>query len=173
MVMKTDKVLGSFYPVPLHLINRTIRVRWDRHLIRLYEEDQLVAVHHRMAPGLFASRPGGSPLETTSTQQAFQAQLLGRCERVGPELRRWAEAAVTERGVRAFRLIQGVLRLTRAHPRERVLHAARRAAEYRLFRYKDLKRLTETASPAEPARVLTQEHELIRPLTAYQLEDLL
>ena len=140
--------------------------------MRLFDGDNLVAVHHRLAPGLFAPRPGSSPLELTSTQQAFQEQLIARCKRVGPSLRQWAEEAVAERGVRAFRLIQGVLRLTRTHPRERVLDAARRASEYRLFRYKDLKRLAETAPTLSQERVLTREHESIRPMTAYQLEDL-
>jgi hypothetical protein len=78
---------------------------------------------------------------------------------------------VTARGVRAYRMIQGVLRLTRLHPRERLLHAAGQASQYQLFRYRDLKRLTE-AAPALATRVLLREHEDIRPLAAYRLEDL-
>jgi transposase len=166
------EVQGSFYPAPLHLLNQTLRVRWDRHLVRLFDGDALVAVHRRLSPGLFAPRPGGSLLETTSTQRAFQEHLLGRCERVGPPLRQWAEQAMAERGVRAYRVIQGVLGLIRTHPRERVLHAAQRATEYRLFRYRDLKRLAEAAPRPLKDRVLTQEHESIRPLTHYRLEDL-
>jgi hypothetical protein len=133
----------------------------------------LVAVHARVAPGRFAQRPGSSQLELTSTQCAFEAKLLGRCARIGPALHQWAEAAVQERGVRAYRLIQGVLGLTRRHPREQLLHAASQALDHRLFRYKDLQRLTAQAAPAAPARALTQEHESIRPLTQYRLEDLL
>jgi hypothetical protein len=68
-------------------------------------------------------------------------------------------------------MIQGVLRLTRVHPRERLLHAAGQASRYHLFRYRDLKRLTE-AAPAIEERVLLWEHESIRPLAAYRLEDL-
>jgi hypothetical protein len=45
----------------------------------------------------------------------------------------WAEAAVEDRGVCALRLIQGVLGLTRQHPRERVPAAARTATVHRLF----------------------------------------
>ncbi len=37
---------------------------------------------------------------------------LGQCERLGPARRQWADAAITARGVRAIRLIQGVLGLT-------------------------------------------------------------
>jgi len=168
------EVKGAFYPVPLRVPEGTrVRVRWDRHLVRVLHEDVLVAVHERVAPGRFALRPGSSRLELTSTQCAFEAKLLGRCARIGPALHQWAEAAVHERGVRAYRLIQGVLGLTRRHPREQLLHAASQALDHRLFRYKDLQRLTAQAAPAAPARALTQEHESIRPLTQYRLEDLL
>jgi hypothetical protein len=69
-------------------------------------------------------------------------------------------------------VIQGVLRLTRTHTRAQVLSAAERATTYQLFRYKDLKRLTEAAPGAARARVLTQTHESIRALTEYRLEAL-
>jgi hypothetical protein len=166
------EVKGSFYPVAHHLLNQTVRVRWDRHLVRIFHEDGLVAVHRRISPGLFAPRPGGALLEITSTQRALQEQLLGRCERIGAPLRLWAQLAVAERGVRAYRLIQGVLSLTRTHPRERVLHAAQRATVHRLFRYRDLKRLTEAAPLPKTDLALTHEHESIRPMTDYRLEDL-
>ena len=169
------EVKGAFYPVPPHLINQAVRVRarWDRHLVRIYRDDTLLCVHTRLTPGSFAPRPGGSPFEITSTQRAFQEQLLSRCERVGSVLHSWAEEAIRERGVRAFRLIQGVLDLTRSHPREHVLHAAGRAREHRLFRLRDLRRLTEGATSAAPSRPLIQEHESIRSLDHYRLEDLL
>lgn len=166
------EVAGAFYPVALHLLHETLRVRWDRHLVHVFHGDALVAVHHRLPPGRFAPRPGGSPLELTSTQSAFQEHLLGRCERVGDPLRRWAEQAVAERGVRAYRLIQGVLALTRTHPRERLLHAAEHASAHQLFRYRDLRRLLELTPATKVDRVLTDEHESIRPLTHYRLEDL-
>jgi hypothetical protein len=68
--------------------------------------------------------------------------FASRCEREGSPLREWAESALEERGVRALRLIQGVLGLTHLHPRERVLAAAQTPTVHRLFRYKDLQRLT-------------------------------
>jgi transposase len=161
---------GAFYPAPTHLLTEKIQVRWDRHLVRLYHQDTLVAVHTRVAPGRFAPRPD-QPKATTA-QQAFVGRLLGRCEQVGPELLAWARAAHEERGVRAIRLIQGVVGLTRKHHKERVLKAAGTALEHRLFRYKDLRRLTEaTAQGPEPLPLLT-DHPSIRPLTQYRLEDL-
>lgn len=167
------EVAGAFYPVPLSVRAGTrVRVRWDRQMVHAFVEESRVAVHARVSAGRFAPRPGGSSDEVSSTHRAIQARLLGRCERVGPALLAWAEAAIEERGVRAVRLIQGVLRLVRDHEREQVLHAADQALIHRLFRYKDLKRLADSAR-TEPAPELTRTHESIRPLTQYRLEDLL
>jgi transposase len=167
------EVKGAFYPAPLHLLGQEIQVRWDRRLVRLYHQQTPVAVYARLAPGSYAPRPGEPPAEAPFAQRAFVARLLGRCERVGAELRHWADEALAERGVRALRLIQGVLALTRAHPRERVLAAARTAAEHRLFRYRDLRRLVEQgAVEAAKPRLLLDDHPSIRPLNHYRLEDL-
>ena len=83
----------------------------------------------------------------------------------------WATEAVTERGVRAMRLIQGAISLTRKHPREAVCRAAALALEHRLFRYKDLRRLVEQA-PRQRQLDLITEHPSIRPLDHYCLEEL-
>jgi len=104
---------------------------------------------------------------------AFTAKLLARCEQVGLPLRQWAEAALEERGVRALRLIQGVLSLTRLHPREQVLAAARTATTHRLFRYKDLHRLAQQSAARPVSQPLLAEHPSIRPITDYRLEDFL
>jgi hypothetical protein len=165
------EVACAYYPVPHHLLGRDVGVRWDRHLIRVFYGDVQVAVHIRVAPGQFAPRPGQAPAEMLSSQRAFLDRLLLRCERVGPDLRRWAEAAFEERGVRAFRLLQGVLQLTRTHTREHVLHAARRATEHRLFRYKDLQRLASLAQGDTRQPRLIEDHPAIRPMTAYRMED--
>lgn len=166
------EVKGSFYPVPTHLLGRTLQARWNDRLVRLYHEQQLVAVHPRVVPGRYAPRPGGHPAEAPAAQRAFVEGLLGRCSQVGSELRDWAEEALQERGVRAIRLIQGVLRLTRQHPRERLLHAARQATEHRLFRFRDIKRLVEQGRSQPKRSPLLDQHPSIRPMTDYRLEDL-
>ena len=165
------EIAGSFYPVPHHLLGRHLHVRWDRHLVRVFHAETQVAVHVRVAPGQFAPRPGQAPEEMFSSQRGFLDRLLLRCERVGPDLRRWAEAAFEERGVRSFRLLQGVIQLTRTHTREHVLHAARVATENRLFRYKDLQRLASLAQGDKRQPRLIDDHPAIRPMTAYRMED--
>ena len=126
-------------------------------------------MHTRIAPGLYAPRPGQP--KPTLGQESYTARLLGRCEQIGPELRTWATEALEERGIRAIRLIQGVLDLTRRHPREHVLRAALMATEHRLFRYRDLCRLADIFG-ARKQTPLISDHPSIRPITEYRLEDL-
>ena len=164
------EVAGSFYPVPLALLGHRVRVQWDTSLVRVFQSDTLVAVHAKIGPGLFAPRPGEA--EASTRQHAFVDRLLGHCERVGPALRQWAEAAVAARGVRAIRPIQGVLGLTRKHPRERILAAVRQAHALQHFRYQTIRRLAETA-PATAAPTLVADDPAIRPMTQYTLEDFL
>jgi hypothetical protein len=164
------EIAGAFYPVPALCLGRRVRAEWDAALVRVFEADTLVAVHPRVAAGLFAPAPGqGRSTEPTTRQRAFLERLLGRCGLVGAPLRAWAEAALAARGVRAIRLIQGVIGLTRRHPRERVLHAATLALTHQRFRYKDLARLA-AAGDTPAARPLLTDDPVIRPMTDYTLE---
>jgi len=164
------EVGAAFYPVPLALVGQGVRVQWDAHLVRVYHADTLVAVQHRVAPGTYAPRAGEA--EASTRQQAFVDRLLAQCERVGPAMKHWADAAFRERGVRAIRLIQGVLSLTRRHPREHVLLAVERALAAHQFRYRTIRRLTELAPRALRAALVTED-PAIRPMSQYALEDFL
>ena len=71
--------------------------------------------------------------------------------------------------MRAYRLLQGMVALTRAHPRERVDWACGGALASRAFRYRTLRRLVDQAAAREglPISRLTQQHDLIRSLDEY------
>jgi transposase len=163
------EVGAAFYPVPLHLVGVDVQVRWDSRLVRVFHEETAVAVHGLVREGVFAPRAGGSAAPS-STQRVYITKLLAQCARVGPELGEWAEAAYAEREIRSLRLIQGVLRLLRRYPKEAVLAAARTARQHRLFRYRDLHRLTEMTDQTPAQRCLTEVDELIRPMAEYRLE---
>jgi transposase len=164
------EVAGAFYPVPLALLGQKVRVRWEAHLVRVFSGDTLVAVHARVRVGVYAPRAGEA--EASTRQQAFVDRLVGQCARVGPPLQQWAEAALAARGVRAIRLIQGVLGLTRRHPRERVLAAVSEALAHHHFRYQTIRQLVER-TPARPRPTLRTDDPAIRPMTQYTLEDFL
>jgi hypothetical protein len=60
------EVAGAFYPVPLALLGQRVRVRWDAHLVRIFDGDTLVMVHARVAAGVFAPRAGEAEASTVS-----------------------------------------------------------------------------------------------------------
>jgi len=164
------EVAGAFYPVPLALLGRRLRVRWDAHLVRVFDGDTLVMVHARVAAGVFAPRAGEA--EASTRQQAYVDRLVGQSARVGPALKQWADAALAARGVRAIRLIQGVLGLTRRYPRDRVLAAVTQAHTHQHFRYQTIRQLIER-TPGRPTPALATDDPAIRPMTQYTLEDFL
>lgn len=164
------EVDGAYYTAPHHLVGQRVKVRWDEHLVRIYHAGAEVRVHAKQVhPGTWVTDPADRPAHKPARQAAYQASLLVRAERVGPSALAWAQAAVEERDVRAYRLLQGMLSLTRRHPAGRVDQACAAALRAHSFRYRTLRRLVEEAAARtpEPERRLTQAHPLIRSLWEY------
>lgn len=165
------QVDGAFYSVPHWLVGEEVRTHWDERLVRIYHEGQSVGVHTRARSGTFTTRDEDRPAHKPARQEAYEANLLARAKHIGPRALSWAEEATRERGVRAYRLLQGMISLTRSHPKERVDWACGMALERRVFRYQPLRRLVEQAAArTPPPPSLTQSHELIRDLSEYVQE---
>ena len=127
----------------------------------------LLPVHLRQRPGSYSTRPEHRPLHRPARQAAYEAILLAKAEHIGPQALAWAQAVVAERGVRAYRLLQGLISLTRNHPRERVNWACGLTLGYRIFRYRTLRRLVEQAAARAAVPALLQQHAIIRDLSVY------
>lgn len=169
------QVEGAFYSVPHNLVGEEVRVHWDDRLIRVYHRGQCVAVHSRITAGTFTTQNDHRPEHKPARQEAYEARLMAKAEHIGQRSIAWAKAAVEERGVRSYRLLQGMVSLTRSHPRERVDWACGVALERGVFRYAVLKRLVEQASDrqgSDDPRLL-QQHPLIRDLNEYTQEVML
>ncbi|MGH9054764.1 MAG: Mu transposase domain-containing protein [Acidimicrobiales bacterium] len=164
------EVDGAYYTAPYQLVGRRLRVRWNERLVRIYDGDDLLRTHlKQVRRGEWVTDPHDRPEHKPARQEAYQANLLARAERVGKHAHAWAKEAVVERDVRAYRLLQGVLGLTRKHTRETVDAACATALEARLFRFKPVQQLVEKlgSKDVEKTPAMTQEHEIIRPLSEY------
>jgi transposase len=165
------QVEGAFYSVPHQLVGEAVRVHWDTHLLRVYARGRCVAVHTRASAGRFVTQKDHRPLHKPAREEAYEATLFARVEHIGPRALAWATAATQERGVRAYRLLLGMVSLTRGHPKERVDWACGVALERLVFRYGVLRRLVEEAAlRASPPTPLLQEHTIIRDLKEYARE---
>jgi transposase len=164
------QVEGAFYSVPHKLVGEVVRVQWDERMVRVYAGGGCVAVHTRAHSGTFATQREHRPAHKPASQEAHEARMLAKAEHIGPRALEWARAATEERGVRAYRLLQGMVSLTRNHPRERVDWACGVSLDRGVFRYKVLKRLADQAASPSPLPGLTQQHPLIRDLKEYAKE---
>lgn len=163
------QIKGAFYSVPHQFIGQRLTIRFDERFIKVLDGEKTVAVHVRTSPGLFVTREEHRPRHKPASQEAFLRNLFSRAERVGADAYLWARAAEAEREVRSFRLIQGMLSFCRKYPKERVNWACRIAHEAGQYRHQTLAKLLEEAESKAPQEAsLTQNHELIRPLSDYQ-----
>ena len=166
------EVEGAFYSVPHALVGELVRAQWDGHLVRISTlgadpDRRAVAVHLAVKAGTYSTRPEHRPLHRPARQQAYEAILLSKIEHIGLQALAWAQAVIADRGVRAYRLLQGLISLTRSHPRERVEWACGYTLGYGLFRYRILRRLLEQAAAQAPVPSLLHEHAVIRDLRVY------
>ncbi len=166
------QIAGSYYSVPHTLVGQDVRVQWDDRMLRVYAQGKCVAVHCRAPAGTFSTRQEHRPAHKPAKEEAYVAGLLAKTEHIGTNALDWAKAACEERGVRAYRLLQGMISLTRNHPKEQVDWACQVALRRRLFRYKVLRRLLEQAETQSPIQMptLIQSHEIIRNLLEYAKE---
>lgn len=161
----------AFYSVPNRLLGEEVRVYWDDRLIRVYWQGESVAVHTRAPVGTFRSVDDHRPRHKPARQEVYQENLLVKAEYIGQSALSWAKAAIEERDVRAYRLLQGMISLTRRHPKESVDWACGIALERRLFQHRPLRRLVEQAAARTPVqRPLLQSHDIIRDLSEYSEE---
>jgi len=161
----------AFYSVPDRLVGEEVRTCWDDRLVRVYYQGECVGVYTRAPAGTFTTRDEHRPAHKPARQAAYEANLLSRAERIGPRALDWAKGAIIDRDVRAYRLLQGMISLTRSHPRERVDWACGIALERGVFRYRPLRRLVEQAAARAPAPPpLIQSHDVIRNLKEYAEE---
>ena len=163
------EVNKAYYSVPHTFLGQVVEVQWDDRLLRIYHEQRLIAVHKIASlPGTFTTCHDHLPAHKIIRQEGHERLLRAKAEHIGPEASRWAEHVFDKRGPLAFRLIHGLLSLTRSYAKEQVNWACAVALQHNVFSYRVLKQLLARLHQ-EPAtdRSLQQVHDLIRPLSDY------
>ncbi|MCX6996951.1 MAG: IS21 family transposase [Kiritimatiellaeota bacterium] len=158
------EVQHAYYEVPAEHIGRMVWVRWDRRLVRIFNQRQeQIAVHARVEAGKFSAKPAGRP----PWQVARSADYwCNRARAIGPHCRQWAEQVRSERGMEAIRVLIGLQQLARRSGALAVEEVCGRALAIGAGRLRDLRRLLEHRPAAEQLTLLTH-HPLIRDLQEY------
>lgn len=162
------EVKKAFYSVPHQYLGKEVEVHFTTQILRVYCEHRLIAVHRRTDRiGQFHTHQEHLPPYKSLQQEGFQRLLQAKARYIGQSALLWAQDAIAEKGVCAYRLIQGMLTLTRNWPKEQVDSVCRTARENGIFTLRILKRLLQHQSHDTPPPPLLQDHELIRPMSHY------
>jgi transposase len=162
------EVAKAYYSVPPEYLTRTVWVRWDARLVRIFNHRwEQIAIHVRHEQGRFSTQPKHVAREKISGIERGAAYLLSRVSLIGAHTRQWAEAMVNARGIEGTRVLLGLLSLTKKHRSESLEKACEIALSHGAFRLRTIRHLlTRPEFKQEPLPFL-EEHPIIRPLDDY------
>jgi transposase len=162
------EVERAFYSVPPEYLARTVWVRWDGRLVRVFNDRlEPIALHVQHEPGRFSTQSQHLVGPKISGVERGAAWLLGQVRRLGPQSLRWAEAMLQARGVEGVRVLQGLLNLAHRHAGDAIERACDVASSHHAYRLRTLRRLLERQEPRQQSLPLLEEHPLIRDLSDY------
>jgi len=158
----------SYYSVPPEYLGRTLWVRWDARLVRIFNERMEPICTHATQPwGKFSTLPAHITSEKISPIERGAEWLLKKVAYVGPHTRAWSEGLVAARGIESVRVLHGLLNLTNKHPSDVLEQACETAHSYGEYRLKTLRQLIQHAAPKQQAFEFLSEHPIIRNLSHY------
>jgi transposase len=162
------EVAKAYYSVPPEYVTRTVWVRWDARLVRVFNHRfEQLRVHARQEPGRFSSSLDDVHPQKISGLERGAAYLLKKASVIGPHTERWAEAMLTARGIEGTRVLLGLLSLTKKHAGETLENACETALSYGAFRLRTLRQLLNRRAAKQTPLPFLDEHPLIRPLDDY------
>jgi len=158
----------AYYSVPPEYVGRSVWVRWEARLVRVFNQRrEVIAVHARAEPGQFVTDPRHLHSPHRRIVQHSLEHLLDRARLIGAQTGSWAEAMVQQRGPIGVRVLHGLLALAQKHPIKALEAAAQKALHHGAWRLRDLRLLLEQGGQA-PQLDFLDTHPLIRSLDAYQ-----
>ncbi|HEX3655388.1 MAG TPA: IS21 family transposase [Pirellulales bacterium] len=162
------EVAKAYYSAPPEYLGRTVWVRWDVRLVRIFNHRwEQVALHVRREPGRFSTLGEHLAPEKISGVERGAAYLLEKVSWVGPQTHQWAQAMLTARGIEGTRVLQGLLSLTKRHSHETLEKACQTALSHGAYRLRTLRKLLERQDASQIPLPFLEEHPIIRPLDDY------
>jgi transposase len=162
------EVERAYYSVPPEYLAHVVWVRWDAHLVRIFNDRmEPLTVHVRHEPGYFSTHSGHIAAAKISGVERGAAWQLARVRRIGPQSTRWAEAVLETRGVEGVRVLVGLLSLAGRHPAPAIEQACATASSHGSYHLRTIRTLLTRTAPKPEAMEFLAEHPMIRPLSDY------
>ena len=139
----------AYYSVPPEYLGRRLWVRWDAHLVRIFDARmQPIVVHARREEGRFSTQNSRILAEKINSVERGAAWLLDKVGGIGVPTRRWAQAMIQARGIQGVRVLQGLLSLANKHSSQQIDKACEVALSHHAWRLRTI-------------RVLIKRHDAI------------
>lgn len=163
------EVAKAYYSTPPEYVGRTVWVRWDARLVRIFNHRfDSIAVHTRHEQGRFSTNPQHIAREKICGLERGADYLLEKLRAVGPSTHQWSQAMLHARGVAGTRVLQGLLSLTKKHSSKTLEKACETALAHGSWRLKTIRRLAASGdSDKQQTLSFLEEHPIIRPLADY------
>jgi len=166
------EVAKAYYSAPPEYLGRRLWVRWDAHLVRLFDARmQPIAVHPRKEEGRFSTQGKHIAPEKINGIERGAAYLLQKTERIGTQAGRWSQAMVRARGIEGVRVLQGLISLAGKYPGDRIDRACEVALSHEAFRLRTIRTLiqrdVDRSAKQDTLPEFIDEHPIIRSLADY------
>ena len=162
------EVAKAYYSAPPEYLGRTVWARWDRHVVRIFNQRfEQLDLHVRVEPGRFSTHAQHLAPEKINGIERGASYLLTKVRGIGPETYQWAEAMLVARGIEGTRVLQGLLSLTRRHRAEELENACKTALSYGAFHLRSLRQLIGRKAQEQTTLPFLNEHPMIRPMADY------
>ncbi|MFC1588587.1 IS21 family transposase, partial [Planctomycetota bacterium] len=161
------EVEKSYYSVPPEYVGRSVWVRWDSRILRVFNHRfEQIALHCKVDPGRFSTLEAHLASEKISIVEKGAKYLLGRIHFIGPHTASWAKAMLEIRGVAGIRVLQGLLSLTNKYSAQQIEVACELALGHGTYRLKAIRNLIKTPIKQENFEFM-ECHPLIRDMAEY------
>jgi Mu transposase-like protein len=158
----------AYYSVPPEYLGRTLWVRWDSRLVRIFGQQlDPITVHIKQEPGRFSTQRDHLAAAKISKVESGAVWLLNQVCRVGPGAAGWAQAMLKARGIEGVRVLHGLLQLAERHPWAALDEACATALAHISYRLRTVRELLKRNASRQEVFEFMKEHPLIRPLGEY------
>lgn len=163
------QVDGSYYSVPPEYFRRTVWVRWDSRLVRIFNRQlEQVRVHLKQSmKGRFSTHPADIAPEKISGIERGTEWLLRRASAIGSHADRWAQEVIASRGIEGIRAVLGLIGLANRQPTTLIDKACEIAISYGAYRLKNVRQLIGRQAAKQEQLEFMQDHPIIRSMDVY------
>jgi transposase len=162
------EVAKAYYSVPPEYLGRSVWVRWDSRLVRVFNDRfEQIAAHVRQEPGRFSTQRQHIVDAKITGVERGAVWLLNRIRSLGSQATHWAEAVIANRGVEGVRVLQGLIALGSRHAAASIDRACGIALSYDAYRLRTIRALINRDAPKQQPLPFVEEHPLIRSLADY------